>query len=82
MELNVDQQKVAGVVKELNQVIGGKGFNRLELILGLAEMTGRVVVDTAETPIQARELAGVAFGHLSQTITVGLGNQKSLIERI
>lgn len=84
MDLNVDQYKVAGIVKEVNQMLAGKGFNRIELILGLAELTGRVIVDAAETHIQAKELSAIAFGHLSQTITVGLAQQKqqSRIERL
>lgn len=72
IELNVDPYKVAGVVKEVSQILASKGFSRLDLIIGLAEVTGRVIVDASETQIQAKELSAVAFGHLSQTITVGL----------
>ncbi|MFZ6731941.1 hypothetical protein ACO0LG_08490 [Undibacterium sp. Ji42W] len=82
VEYSIDARKLAGVVNELNQVAAGKGFTRLELILGLAEYAGRCIVDSAETPIQAQQIAQVAFSHLSQTITAGMAANKSSIARL
>lgn len=83
MEITIIPARVAQAVAEVNRLIAGKGFNSIELIFALSEMTGRMVVSAAEGPIQAKELAGVAFAHLSKTITIGMGAQKdSVIERL
>lgn len=83
MEITISSSRVAQAVSEVNRMIGGSGFNNIELLFALSEMAGRMVVSAAEGPIQAKELAGVAFAHLSKTITIGMNAQKeSVIERL
>jgi len=71
MSYQIDQRKVAGVVVETNQTLSGKGFNHGEIIIGLSELIGRIIVDAAENGIQAKELAQVAANHIGLTIKVG-----------
>ena len=71
MSYNIDQRKVAGVVIEANAALTDKSFNHGEVVLGLAELIGRVIVEAVENPIQARELMKVAAAHIDKTITVG-----------
>ena len=83
MEITIIPARVAQAVSEVNRMIANTGFNRLELLFALSEMTGRMVVSTAESPIQAKELTGIAFAHMSKTITIGMQAQKeSVIERL
>lgn len=71
MSYNIDQRKVAGVVIEANQSLNGKGFNHGEVVLGLAELLGRVIVEAVDNPIQAKELMKVAAGHIDSTVRIG-----------
>jgi hypothetical protein len=82
MNVQIDQRKVAGVVIEASRILADKGFNRGEIILGLAELIGRVIVDTAQTDIQAAELSKVAVSHMSKAIEIGVEAGKSSIVRV
>lgn len=77
----IDARKVAGVVIETGRILSDKGFNRGEIILGLVELVGRVIVETAETDIQAAELSKVAVTHLGKTVEIGVEAGKSRIVR-
>lgn len=71
MSYQIDQRKVVGVVLEANAALNDKGFNHGEVILGLAELVGRVIVEASETSIQSGELMKVAIAHMEKTIRVG-----------
>ena len=71
MSYQIDQRKVAGVVIEANAALNGKGFNHGEVIIGLSELIGRIIVEAADNGIQAKELAQVAANHIGLTIKVG-----------
>lgn len=71
MSYQIDQRKVAGVVIETNLALTGKDFNHGEVIIGLAELIGRIIVDASDNGIQAKELMGVAVNHIGLTIKVG-----------
>jgi hypothetical protein len=83
MSYQIDQQKVAGVVIEANLALSDKGFNHGEIILGLGELAGRIIVEAADTPVQAKELVKVVIGHMERTITIGAHVAgKSIIEKV
>lgn len=83
MSYKIEPRKVAGVVVEANKALVGRDFNAGEVMLGLSELIGRIIVDTAETHIQMTELFNVAKAHMEQAITIGSGaTGKRLIERI
>ena len=71
MSYQIDQRKVAGVVVETNLALTNKDFNHGEVILGLAELIGRIIVEACDNGIQAKELAQVAANHIGMTIKVG-----------
>lgn len=83
MNVQIEQRKVAGVAIEASRILADKGFNRGEIILGLSELLGRVIVDTAQDTIQAEELMKIVGGHISKTIDIGIqaakGTQSSII---
>jgi hypothetical protein len=82
MSYKIDPRKVAGVVVEANQAINNKGFNHGEVVLGLAELIGRVIVSVSTTPIQAQELVQVVENHLALTLKRGAeATEKSVIAR-
>ena len=71
MSYQIDQRKVAGVVVEASLALSDKDFNHGEIIIGLAELLARVIVEAADTNIQAKELVQVAIAHMDKTITIG-----------
>ena len=71
MSYQIDQRKVAGVVIEANSALNGKGFNHGEVIIGLSELIGRIIVEAADNGIQAKELAQVAANHIGLTVKIG-----------
>lgn len=71
MSYEIDQRKVVGVVLEANGALGDKGFNHGEIILGLSELIGRVIVEASDTSVKAGELMKVAIAHMEKTIRVG-----------
>lgn len=83
MAYQIDQAKVVGVVIEANGALTDKGFNHGEIIIGLAELIGRVIVEAADTNIQAKELVKVVMSHMDRTITIGAhASGKSIIEKV
>lgn len=80
MTYEIRTQAVRGVVSEAMQALGGKGFTHAEIIIGLGEVVGRMIVNVAETPIQAAELVTVVHQHLTRTIEAGQrAHEKTLI---
>ena len=79
MRYEIDQRKVIGVLLEANGAISDKGFNHGEVILGLAELIGRTIVEVAETSIQSGELMKVAMAHIELTIRTGAVVQEKRI---
>ncbi len=83
MAYEIEARKVAGVIIEANQSLNGKGFNHGEVILGLAELIGRIIVECSETSLQTQELVKVVETHLAKTIQIGSqATQKSLIQGV
>lgn len=83
MAYEIQQTKVTGAAIEANRALQGKGFNHGEVILGLSELIGRIIVDAVDNHIQAKELFQVAADHIQKTILVGSqAQQKSIIERV
>ena len=71
MSYKIDQRKVTGVVIEANAALTNKGFNHGEIMIGLAELVGRVIVEVADNSIQATELMNVAKSHIDNTVRIG-----------
>jgi hypothetical protein len=83
MAYEINQNKVIGVVVEVNQVLQSKEFNHGEALLGLSELLGRIIVSTAANHIQMQEMVTLVQDHIHKTITIGAqATQKSLIERV
>jgi hypothetical protein len=86
MNVQIEQRKVAGVAIEVSRILADKGFNRGEILLGLSELVGRVIVDSAQDTIQAEELIKIVGGHIAKAVDIGIqaskGSQSSIIQRV
>jgi len=83
MNVQIEQRKVAGVAIEASRILADKGFNRGEIMLGLSELIGRIIVDSVQDTLQAEELMKIIGGHISKTVDIGVqaskGSQSSII---
>ena len=83
MAYQIDPRKVAGVILETNQILNGRGFNHGEVIIGLSELLGRIVVECSKNAIQTKEMVKIIESQLTKTIEIGSqATQKSIIERV
>lgn len=71
MSYNIEPRRVAGVINECQFALSGKHFNHGEVIVGLSELIGRTIVQSAETPIQGGDAARVVIEHLNRTLHAG-----------
>lgn len=71
MAYNIDARRVAGVVIEANKALQGHQFNHGEVVLGLSELIGRVIVEAVGNKIQADEMKTVVMNHINKTIEIG-----------
>ena len=82
MSYQIDPRKVAGVVVEANAALNGKGFNHGEVMIGLAELLGRVIVDVGTHHIAMDDMKKVVTDHLDRTIRIGAyATEKSIVTR-
>lgn len=82
MSYQIEARKVAGVVKEASSALEGKGFNHGEVLVGLSELLGRVIVEVGTHHIHMDDMKKVVIDHLDRTIRIGAhATEKSIIER-
>lgn len=71
MSYEISPNRVKGVVQECQQVIGVGHFNTGEVIVGLTELLGRVIVKSCETPVSMGQAKDVVMQHLNNTLHHG-----------
>lgn len=71
MSYEISPNRVKGVVAECQQVIGVGHFNTGEVIVGLTELLGRVIVKSCETPVSMGQAKDVVMQHLNNTLHHG-----------
>lgn len=71
MSYDINPRRVSGVINECQFALTNKNFNHGEVIIGLAELIGRCIVQSAETPIQGGDAARVVIEHLNRTLHAG-----------
>lgn len=82
MSYQIDPTRVQGVIVECNNALMGKPFNHGEVIVGVSELLGRVIVEAGKHHIHHEELKKVAFGHIENTVRIGgYATNKSIIAK-
>jgi hypothetical protein len=65
------------VVIETDAMLKAKGkeygLNSAEVIIGLQELVGRIIVDMSNSPVGAQELIAHVKKHLDDTVRIGMG---------
>lgn len=71
MSYQIDPRKVAGVVAECNNIIKAQGFNHGEVLVGLSELIGRIIVDASKHHMHADQMYQTVQKHIIETIKIG-----------
>lgn len=67
----VNQGNVRWVCDTVIQVLGDGRFNQGEVVIGLSEALGRVIVDLCDTPVSGAQAAQVMLDHIKATLDAG-----------
>lgn len=71
MSYEINPNRVKGVVSECDRAIGNGIFNTGEILIGLTELLGRVIVKACDTPISMGQAAEIVSEHLTKTLYRG-----------
>jgi hypothetical protein len=76
MDIQIKPRNVMAVVLEVDAMLRAKakemGLNQAEVMLGLQELVGRVIVDMALNQVGADDLISHAKTHLDDTVRIGM----------
>lgn len=71
MHHDINEGNVKWVVQRLNDAMGNGQFSTGEVILGVAEFAGRMVVALADTPVQGMQALQILMGHMQECTKAG-----------
>lgn len=70
-QFDINDGNVTWIVKRLNDAMGNGQFSAAEVMLGVAEFAGRIVVAMADTPVQGFQCAQIMTNHIGETVKAG-----------
>lgn len=77
MEVTLDRNKIAAVVRIAADAVSNKGFSTPDVLFGLAEFIGKAIVDqTGGTIIQKIDAVKPLMEHMERTIRIGTIRQQ------
>lgn len=71
IEHNVNRQAIDQIVRQMAAMTGQGQYNLSDVLLGVTEYLGRIIVDAADTPVSGVQMAQVMEEHLRQTLAAG-----------
>lgn len=81
-QYRISPAKVAGVVVDVSHLLNDKGLNHGEVLVGLAELIGRTIVECAVSMPQQQALIETAKKHIEDTVRIGAAQGRSNIIRV
>ena len=75
IEHNVNRQAIDQIVRQMAAMTGQGQYNLSDVLLGVTEYLGRIIVDAADTPVSGVQMAQVMEQHLRQTLAAGYASQ-------
>ena len=69
--LSVNEAADKQIVANLNEAVGAGRFNTADVLVALAESTGRTVVQVADTPVAGFQVVGVIGDHVKRAMIAG-----------
>ena len=71
IEHNVNRQAIDQIVRQMAAMTGQGQYNLSDVLLGVTEYLGRIIVDAADTPVSGVQMAQVMEEHLKNTLLAG-----------
>ena len=71
IEHNVNRQAIDQIVRQMAAMTGQGQYNLSDVLLGVTEYLGRIIVDAADTPVSGVQMAQVMETHLKNTLLAG-----------
>lgn len=72
MQVEIDREKVRGVQLIVGQILNERGFNVVEVLFGLAELQGRVLLtQTGGSVIEKMDMLKTLTDHAERTVRMG-----------
>lgn len=71
MSYEITPGNVEWVKHRVSTALDGGQFNTGEVIIGVAEVLGRIIVGTAGTPVQGAQCMQIITDHLTRTLQAG-----------
>lgn len=75
MNHTIDPGNVKWAVSRLMAALDGGQFSTAEVVLALAETTGRTIVQLADTPVAGFQCAAAMGQHLKDTLIAGYSSK-------
>lgn len=75
MSYVVNKRQIDTVLTDIAVVLSTTGAPKIEAMLALVEMAGRIVVDASEGPTHGQQLYKAAAEHLERSVRVGASAQ-------
>lgn len=73
MSVEMDQHRIRGVQERVANVLSTKEFSPAEVIFGLSEFVGRMIVGYVDgTWLTKKEVADAAAKHIALTVKIGV----------
>jgi hypothetical protein len=84
MQHTIKPRHVMGVIVEVDKMLkqANLPFNTLEVMLGLQELVGRLIVDMSNTSVTAQELIEHSKKHLDRTVQIGMDAKGGTTSRL
>lgn len=75
IEHTVNPQAIEQIVHQMRAMTGQGQYPLSDVLLGVAEYLGRVIVDVSDTPISGVQLAQVMEEHIKRTLMAGFSTK-------
>ena len=75
IEHNVNRQAIDQIVRQMAAMTGQGQYNLSDVLLGVTEYLGRIIVDAADTPVSGVQMAQVMEEHLKSTLLAGYASK-------
>lgn len=71
MNFTIDEGQVKWVVRNLNNACGNGQFSTAEVVVGLAQFTGAMIVSLADTPVSGFQVAQQLGEEVKRSMVAG-----------
>ena len=71
MNFDVNEDNIEWIIRNLNDAMGNGQFSTGEVVVGLAQFTGRMITALADTPVSGFQVAQAMGEEIKRTLIAG-----------